>query len=229
MPAQLVDCHSWLEELIHKRNLPADHSYFALFKAVDADGSGFVTYDELLDVVRRELQVGRSVISDDTLKALWCALDVDSSNQLQVCVDFTLTPSHLPSPSSSPSHAPSASPPHPQPQPHPHPKADEFAKWIKRGMKEGTKAIWGEREHLSSYTPASLPASGMRGSIFPPTPPPPSLPSIPSHCAPCQHTRRLISPSHCLISPSHFLPTYEEKHLLIYPSLPPCLAFRPSR
>ena len=42
-----VQFNEWLEALIHKRNLPATHSYFALFKALDADGSGFVTYDEL--------------------------------------------------------------------------------------------------------------------------------------------------------------------------------------
>ena len=42
-----VQFNEWLEVLIQKRNLPATHSYFALFKALDADGSGFLTYDEL--------------------------------------------------------------------------------------------------------------------------------------------------------------------------------------
>ena len=41
-----VQFNEWLEVLNTKRGLPS-HSYFALFKALDADGSGFLTYDEL--------------------------------------------------------------------------------------------------------------------------------------------------------------------------------------
>ena len=42
-----------------------------------------VTYDELTDVVRRKLNKGIKHISEDALKALWCALDVDESNAIQ--------------------------------------------------------------------------------------------------------------------------------------------------
>ena len=49
---------------------------------VHADGSGVVTYDELLDVVRHKLEIKASVLSTNDLKALWCALDTDDSNQL---------------------------------------------------------------------------------------------------------------------------------------------------
>ena len=49
---------------------------------IDQDRSGVVTYDELLDVVRHKLEIKASVLSTNDLKALWCALDTDDSNQL---------------------------------------------------------------------------------------------------------------------------------------------------
>ena len=50
-------------------------SWYNLFREVDEDGSGFVTYDELLDVVRRKLGRKPAELSDHALQALWCALD----------------------------------------------------------------------------------------------------------------------------------------------------------
>ena len=38
--------NGWLEALLKRRMLPS-YSYYALFKAIDDDGSGFITYDEL--------------------------------------------------------------------------------------------------------------------------------------------------------------------------------------
>ena len=43
---------------------------------------GFVTLDELEDVLRRKLEISRAKISADRLLALWCSLDVDDSNQV---------------------------------------------------------------------------------------------------------------------------------------------------
>ena len=74
--------NEWIEELRRSKNLEAAHSWFNLFKEIDEDGSGFVTYDELCDVVRQKMKKGASVLSDDALKALWCALDVDNSNSV---------------------------------------------------------------------------------------------------------------------------------------------------
>ena len=55
---------------------------YALFKAVDADQSGQITFDELTTCVRRELKKGPKVISHNELKALWCALDSSGDNQV---------------------------------------------------------------------------------------------------------------------------------------------------
>ena len=46
------------------------------------DGSGFLTYDELSDVVRHKLKKGQKAFPEDALKALWCAIDVDDSNSV---------------------------------------------------------------------------------------------------------------------------------------------------
>ena len=50
---------------------------------MDIDGSGFVTFDELERVTRSKLGMKRSTLSDAGLKALWCVLDEDNSNQVQ--------------------------------------------------------------------------------------------------------------------------------------------------
>ena len=73
----------WLEE--HRENVGKERSvsWFNLFAEVDQDGSGFITFDELEDVVRRTLKKGTKVISKDTLKALWCTLDKDDSNSME--------------------------------------------------------------------------------------------------------------------------------------------------
>ena len=39
------------------------------------DDSGFITYDELRAIVRGKLKVKKKDLSDDALKALFCALD----------------------------------------------------------------------------------------------------------------------------------------------------------
>ena len=55
---------------------------FNLFKEIDNDNSGFVTFDELSTCVRRELKKGPKTISHVELKLLWCALDKDNDNSL---------------------------------------------------------------------------------------------------------------------------------------------------
>jgi Ca2+-binding EF-hand superfamily protein len=45
-------------------------------------GSGFITFDELEDILRRKAKKGPSFLSDEKLRALWCALDSDDSNQI---------------------------------------------------------------------------------------------------------------------------------------------------
>ena len=55
-----------------------------LFKEIDADDSGFVTFDEMQTVTRRSLKITKAELSDDAIKALWCKLDIDDSNQIMM-------------------------------------------------------------------------------------------------------------------------------------------------
>lgn len=74
----------WIEELRYNLRLPKSHSFANLFKEVDDDGSGFITVDELREVVRHKLKVKPSKISENDIKALWCALDADESDQVHM-------------------------------------------------------------------------------------------------------------------------------------------------
>ena len=57
-------------------------SWYNLFKELDKDGSNFVSYDELQTVTRVKLGVKERQMSENELRALWCALDEDDSNHI---------------------------------------------------------------------------------------------------------------------------------------------------
>ena len=73
--------NEWLEASIYASNR-STHSWFNLFKEIDEDGSGYITFDEFEDVIRHKLKQPKKVISDERVKAIWCALDADDSNQI---------------------------------------------------------------------------------------------------------------------------------------------------
>ena len=63
--------------------LPADQRHwYNLFKAVDLDDSGVISFHELSVAVRETLRVPRSALSDRTLQSVWLALDEDKSGSI---------------------------------------------------------------------------------------------------------------------------------------------------
>ena len=76
--------------LAQQRLVPAweTASWFKLFRHVDADGSGLISYAEFVDMVRDDLQLAEAQLPELRLKALWLALDADCSGYLtsgEVC------------------------------------------------------------------------------------------------------------------------------------------------
>lgn len=57
-------------------------SFFLLFKEMDHDGSGLVSYHELLRLIRKVLRVSKEKISDHSLQSVWRWLDEDSSGMI---------------------------------------------------------------------------------------------------------------------------------------------------
>lgn len=47
------------------------------FSPISQDDSGFLSFDELQNVVRRRLRIGKHKMSDETLKSLWVAIDAE--------------------------------------------------------------------------------------------------------------------------------------------------------
>ena len=57
---------------------------FNLFAEMDVDGNGFVTFDELAFMTRKRLELKKTELKEDQLKALWCVLDADNTNAIEV-------------------------------------------------------------------------------------------------------------------------------------------------
>jgi len=72
-----------LETVRYNQSLGRSSSWYDLYRILDADGSGFITFDELEDVTRHQLSIKTKALSHNGLKALWCMLDADDSNQVQ--------------------------------------------------------------------------------------------------------------------------------------------------
>lgn len=56
--------------------------FFKLFRQMDSDDSGLVSYHELLKMVRDQLHLDARQISDGEIQGLWRALDADESGSI---------------------------------------------------------------------------------------------------------------------------------------------------
>ena len=64
--------------------IPSKVTWFRLFKHMDDDGSGLISYKEFAGMVREELLLGHKELPEKVLKAAWLALDNDGSGRLTV-------------------------------------------------------------------------------------------------------------------------------------------------
>jgi Ca2+-binding EF-hand superfamily protein len=78
---------SWTMELPHLKERDPSIAWLIVFKEMDDDSSGLMTYDELRAVIRRTFKVGAKTFSEDQIKELWCVLDEDDSDHINL-VEF---------------------------------------------------------------------------------------------------------------------------------------------
>mmetsp|Transcript_53674 Transcript_53674/g.156451 ORF Transcript_53674/g.156451 Transcript_53674/m.156451 type:complete len:254 (-) Transcript_53674:70-831(-) len=78
--------------LLHKRmheilEDPGASPWYKLFNHIDDDGSGKISYFEFEDMVRNELKISSSSLTQDQVQAIWRALDEDGSGLIS-CGEF---------------------------------------------------------------------------------------------------------------------------------------------
>ena len=83
MAGLLSDKMHELFSTVHN-GIPSKVSWFRLFKHMDDDGSGLISFKEFEGMVREELLLGEKELPLKQLKKLWLALDDDGSGQLKV-------------------------------------------------------------------------------------------------------------------------------------------------
>jgi hypothetical protein len=57
-------------------------SWFKLFRKVDNDGSGLISYDEFVEMVRNDLKLSARALPEKNILQAWLALDTDGSGYL---------------------------------------------------------------------------------------------------------------------------------------------------
>ena len=72
-----------LFSVVHN-GIPTKVSWFRLFKHMDDDASGLISYIEFAGMVREELLLDSHALPEKALKKVWLALDDDGSGQLKV-------------------------------------------------------------------------------------------------------------------------------------------------
>ena len=72
-----------LFSVVHN-GIPTKVSWFRLFKHMDDDESGLISFIEFAGMVREELLLGPKELPEKVLKKVWLALDDDGSGQLKV-------------------------------------------------------------------------------------------------------------------------------------------------
>merc|ERR1719272_250933 len=79
----LTDKMHQLFSTVHN-GIPSKVSWFRLFKHMDDDESGLISFTEFAGMVREELLLGEKELPIKELKKVWLALDDDGSGQLKV-------------------------------------------------------------------------------------------------------------------------------------------------
>jgi len=83
-PQETVELAVWWATRVaeYKPGVHRGVAWLKVFKEVDNDHSGLITFDELKHVVRQSFRMTKAAFSDIKLKQLWCAVDTDESGSI---------------------------------------------------------------------------------------------------------------------------------------------------
>lgn len=62
-----------------KHDVSLGGSWFKLFQRYDADSSGMLDFGELVHVLRKEVKIRKTEVSDKEMHLLWATFDSDGS------------------------------------------------------------------------------------------------------------------------------------------------------
>ena len=80
-------CNARLYELTHELLEPSQRHWMTLFKKVDADGSGLISYDEFMALVRSQLRLSEGQFPSSLVQRMWVSLDTDGDCSIS-CGEF---------------------------------------------------------------------------------------------------------------------------------------------
>ena len=86
-PEHTAKVLSRLDEYCRKGRDMTDASaenWVRIFKKIDTDESGDLSFDEIAELTRHILQIPKKVVSDGDVRALWAMLDADQSGGITV-------------------------------------------------------------------------------------------------------------------------------------------------
>ena len=83
LATNLTDKMNWLFSTVHN-GVKSHVTWFRLFKHMDDDASGLISYIEFAGMVREELLLDSHALPEKVLKKVWLALDDDGSGRLKV-------------------------------------------------------------------------------------------------------------------------------------------------
>ena len=77
--SEVAEMASAMTRRMHELYVGRSAAWFRLFKHMDSDGSGRVTYGEFAELVRSELEISSADLPEENLKSVWRSLDSDDS------------------------------------------------------------------------------------------------------------------------------------------------------
>ncbi|KAL3910068.1 MAG: hypothetical protein SGPRY_009197 [Prymnesium sp.] len=81
---QVKACSELLNAHLERNRDPESRSWYRMFKLADGAGTGRISYDEFVLMVRRKLKVAPSMYSAEKMREVWCSFDEGHSGFITI-------------------------------------------------------------------------------------------------------------------------------------------------